>query len=103
MHLFQRHTAQCFVLRRSIVALACASLCFVLASCASTPPSDSAQRVAKARSAPPPEQGFRSGPDPRISGGPLPPDAAFRSYLSAVVRLTGNGGSCTGTLITRAS
>ena len=39
-------------------------------------------------------------PDPRISGAPLPADAAFRQYLHAVVRLTGDGGSCSGTLIT---
>jgi trypsin len=37
--------------------------------------------------------------DPRISGAPLPADAAARPYLHAVVRLRG-GGSCSGTLIT---
>jgi hypothetical protein len=37
--------------------------------------------------------------DPRISGAPLPPDAAARPYLHAVVRLRG-GISCSGTLIT---
>lgn len=42
------------------------------------------------------------GIDPRISGAPLPPDAATRPYLHAVVRLQtpGGGTSCTGTLIT---
>ena len=42
------------------------------------------------------------GIDPRISGAPLPSDAATRPYLHAVVRLqTPTGGtSCTGTLIT---
>lgn len=44
--------------------------------------------------------GTGPGPDPRISGAPLPADAAFRQYLHAVVRLTGDGGSCSGTLIT---
>jgi hypothetical protein len=44
--------------------------------------------------------GEKAGPDPRISGAPLPADAAFRSYLHAVVRLFGDRGSCTGTLIT---
>jgi hypothetical protein len=43
---------------------------------------------------------LRSVPDPRISGAPQPPDAAFRSYLNAVVKLTGTDGACTGTLIT---
>jgi hypothetical protein len=100
MNEFHSHAIPCSGLRQLIVALACAALSFALASCVSAPPSESAQRVAKARSAPPPEQGFRSGHDPRISGAPLPPDAAFRSYLNAVVRLTGNRGSCTGTLIT---
>ena len=39
--------------------------------------------------------------DPRISGAPLPPDVASRSYLNAVVRVLGDArGACTGTLIT---
>lgn len=47
-------------------------------------------------------RGMVPGIDSRISGAPLPPDAATRPYLHAVVRLAtaGRTGSCTGTLIT---
>jgi hypothetical protein len=40
------------------------------------------------------------GPEPRISGAPLPADVAARPYLHGVVRLSGGGISCTDTLIT---